>query len=122
MKKYKVFFWVTTVFIFLAEGVVPAITTHSAMTIAGITGLGYPVYFVTMLAVFKVLGALVLIIPQVPARIKEWAYAGFAIDFISAFVSICVVSGFSGGALLPIVALVILAISYVSYRKMKSVK
>ena len=90
------------------------------MAVAGIMGLGYPMYFVTLLAVFKLLGGLALIIPAVPARVKEWAYAGYGIDFISAFVSIWAVAGFGGQLALPLIAIAILVISYVSYHKMKS--
>lgn len=99
------------------EGVLPAFTSQSEMAVQGITHLGYPVYFGTMLAVFKVLGALVLIIPQVPRRIKEWAYAGFGIDFIAALVSLWVVDGFGGTVVLPAVFFVFLVISYKSYHK-----
>jgi hypothetical protein len=90
------------------------------MAIEGITHLGYPIYFVTLLTVFKVLGGFALIIPQVPTRIKEWAYAGYGFDFISAFVSIVAVDGFGVGALIPIVAMVILVLSYTSYHKLKA--
>ena len=72
-----------------------------------------------MLTVFKVLGALALIIPQVPARVKEWAYAGFAIDFISAFVSIWAVDGVSGMTFFPLIVLGVLIVSYVYYHKLK---
>jgi hypothetical protein len=117
MKKYKIMFWITTVALFLFEGVMPALTGHSQMAIDGITGLGYPVYFVTILTVFKVLGSLALIIPQVPARIKEWAYAGFGFDFIAAFVSLWVVAGFGSFLLLPVVAMAFLIVSYISYHR-----
>jgi hypothetical protein len=119
MKKDKILFWITTGIIFLFEGVMPALTSHTEMAKEGIRHLGYPEYFGVMLAVFKVLGSLALIIPKVPARIKEWAYFGFALDFIAAFVSICVVDGFSGMALIPLVALGILAVSYTSYHKLQ---
>ncbi len=113
-------FWVTTGIIFIMEGVLPAFTSQTDMAVQGITHLGYPVYFGTMLAVFKVLGSLVLIFPQAPARIKEWAYAGFGIDFISAFVSIVVVDGFGVAALLPLVFMILLVLSYRSYRSVIS--
>jgi hypothetical protein len=119
MKKYKIIFWVTTTLIFIFEGVMPAVSGHSEMAIHGITGLGYPLYFVTLLTVFKVLGSLALIIPQVPARVKEWAYAGFGIDFISAFVSILAVAGWIGGLIIPVLAFVILILSYISFHKIK---
>jgi hypothetical protein len=120
MKKTKIVFWVSTTLIFLFEGVMPALTGHSQMAIEGITSLGYPVYFVSILTVFKVLGALALIIPKVPARVKEWAYAGFAIDFISAFVSIWVVAGLMPMTFFPLVVFAVLIVSYVSYHKMKA--
>lgn len=117
MKKEKILFWVTTSIIFIFEGVMPALTSQSMMAIEGFTHLGYPVYFVMMLTVFKVVGSLVLIIPKVPARIKEWAYVGFGFDFVCAFLSICIVDGFVGIALVPLLAFVVLAISYVNYHK-----
>jgi len=83
----------------------PALTGHTEMAKEGIRHLGYPEYFGTMLVAFKVLGTLALMIPQIPARIKEWAYAGFAIDFISACVSIIAVDGFSALAFFPLIVL-----------------
>ncbi|MBP6855175.1 MAG: DoxX family protein [Candidatus Pacebacteria bacterium] len=118
MKKHKIIFWVTTSLIFIFEGVMPALTSQSEMSIQGIVGLGYPLYFVTLLTVFKVLGSIVLIVPKFPARVKEWAYAGFGIDFICAFVSLWVVAGFNAGLALPVVAFIILALSYNSYHKL----
>src|SRR6185295_867667 len=42
----------------------------------GITQLGYPVYFLTIIGVWKILGAVAVLIPKFPL-LKEWAYAGF---------------------------------------------
>ena len=42
------------------------------------THLGFPAYFRVVLSWAKLLGVLLLLAP-VPARLKEWAYAGFAI-------------------------------------------
>ncbi len=120
MKKYTIAFWITTTAIFLFEGVLVAFTWNSELSRQGIMGLGYPAYFVGLLAAFKVVGSIALIVPKVPARVKEWAYAGFGIDFICAFVSIVVVSGFGMAALLPAVFFVFLVISYISRRKMLS--
>lgn len=118
MKKYKIYFWVTTTLIFLFEGVMTALTSQTQMAKEGITSLGYPEYFGNMLVVAKVLGALTLILPFMPKRLKEWAYAGFAFDFIAAFVSLWVVNGFNGMLILPAVFVVILAISYMSFHKL----
>lgn len=120
MKKYKIIFWITTGIIFLFEGVLVAFTSQSEMAVQGITSLGYPVYFGTMLAVFKVLGSLALIIPKIPRRIKEWAYAGFMIDFIGALVSIVVVYGFGIMVILPIVFIGILMASYISFDRLNN--
>jgi hypothetical protein len=118
MKKYTVLFWTTTTLIFLFEGVMTALTFNSELGQQGIANLGYPLYFGTMLAIFKILGSIVLIVPKFPKNIKEWAYAGFGIDFIAAFVSIWVVMGFGIGLLLPIIFMGVLAVSYVSWKKL----
>lgn len=120
MKKNKIIFWTTTTIIFLMEGVMPALTSQTEMAKEGIRHLGYPDYFGVMLTVFKVLGSLVLIIPQIPNRVKEWAYAGFAIDFIGAFVSIAVVDGISGTTFFPLFIFGILIVSYVYYHKTRT--
>ncbi len=120
MKKYTILFWVSTAIIFIMEGVLVALTWHTDMAIQGITSLGYPAYFAAMLAAFKVLGSLALIIPKVPARVKEWAYAGFGIDFICALASSWVVMGFGAPLLLPAAFIVILVVSYVSYHRVSA--
>ncbi|HUB80760.1 MAG TPA: DoxX family protein [Bryobacteraceae bacterium] len=51
-----------------------------------ITRLGFPPYFRVELAWAKLLGVAALLAP-VPARLKEWAYAGFAINLVSALVA-----------------------------------
>ena len=52
------------------------------------TRLGFPAsYFRVELSWAKVLGVLVLLVPMVPARLKEWAYAGFAINLVSALIA-----------------------------------
>ncbi|MFZ4799194.1 MAG: DoxX family protein [Bacteroidia bacterium] len=120
MKKNKIIFWTTTGLIFLFEGVMPALTGNSEMAKEGIRHLGYPEYFPLLLASFKVLGALSLIIPQIPSRIKEWAYAGFAFDFIFAFASIWAVDGLSGMTFFPLVVFAVLVVSYIYYHKLKA--
>jgi uncharacterized membrane protein YphA (DoxX/SURF4 family) len=56
---------------------------HYRPTIDGIVHLGYPVYFVTIIGVWKVLGALALLAPGFP-RLKEWAYAGIFFNMTGA--------------------------------------
>ncbi|MDC6406154.1 MULTISPECIES: DoxX family protein [Maribacter] len=118
-KTNKIIFWTTTIIIFLMEGVMPALTSQTELAKEGIRHLGYPEYFGNTLVVFKVLGALTLIIPQVPARIKEWAYAGFAFDFIFASISHFAVDGMDFQSFFPLIILGILIASYVSFHKLQ---
>lgn len=117
MKKLKIIFWTTTVIIFLFEGVMPVFTFQSELAKEGISHLGYPGYFGNALVALKVLGVLALIIPKIPRRIKEWAYAGFAFDFIFATISHWVVDGFGGQTIFPLIFLVILVAAYVTDQK-----
>ena len=50
--------------------------------------LGFPAgFFRAELSIAKVLGVLALLVPMMPARIKEWAYCGFAINLVSAVIA-----------------------------------
>ena len=84
--------------------------------------MGYPEYFGNALVVFKVLGVLALVFPQVPKRVKEWAYAGFALAFIFATISHGAVDGINGQTFFPLVIFGILAVSYIYYHKLNSNK
>lgn len=121
MTKEKLIFWSTTILIALFEGVMPALTSHTEMAKEGLRHLGYPSYFGTAIVVFKVLGVLALVIPQIPHRLKEWAYAGFVFDFLFASISHAAVDGVNGQTFFPIIALAILMVSYFYYHKLKEV-
>lgn len=54
--------------------------------VEGITKLGYPRYLLYILGVAKIAGVIVIAAPGL-LRLKEWAYAGFTIDFLGAFAS-----------------------------------
>jgi hypothetical protein len=116
-KTTKAIYWTTTVIIFLFEGVMPALTSQTQLAKQGIQHLGYPEYFGNAFVIFKVIGTLALIIPQVPNRIKEWAYAGFAFDFIFASISIWAVDGVSFMTFFPMIILAILIVSYITHEK-----
>ncbi|WPO78526.1 DoxX family protein [Flavobacterium sp. KACC 22761] len=122
MKKAKIIFWTTTILIFLFEGVMPALTSQTEMAKEGIRHLGYPEYFGNALVVFKVLGVLALVIPQVPKNVKEWAYAGFGFDFIFASISHFAVDGMNFQSFFPLIILLILATSYIYYHKIERYK
>ena len=118
MKKNKIIYWITTGLIFLMEGVMPALTSQTKMAKEGISHLGYPEYFGNALVVFKVLGALILIIPKLPRKLKELAYAGFTFNFLFACISHGAVDGVNGQTFFPLIVLAILAASYYNYSKL----
>lgn len=120
MKKTTLFFWLSTGFIFLFEGVMPALTGNSELAVEGVRHLGYPDYFRIMLTCFKVAGALALVLPMTPVKLREWAYAGFTFNFIAAAVSHWAVDGFGGQTIFPLVMIAILAVSYVQRQKLSA--
>lgn len=121
MKKINIIYWTATILIFLFEGVMPALTSQTEMAKEGIRHLGYPEYFGMMLAVAKVLGSLAITVPQMPNRIKEWAYAGLSFDFVAAFISLWAVDGLHAETFFPLIVLGVLIISYVYYHKKRAV-
>lgn len=122
MKKEKTIFWIATTFIALFEGVMPALTSQTELAKEGIRHLGYPAYFGNALVVFKVLGVLALIIQKIPKRVKEWAYAGFAFDFIFATISHGAVDGINLQTFFPLVVFGVLVVSYIYYHKLDTAK
>jgi len=118
-KKDLTIYWIFTGLIVLLDGLIPALTFNSKLAVEGIRHLGYPDYFRIELSIAKVIGAIALILPMVPARIKEWAYAGFGITFISAAIGNAVVDGIGGSAFMPLVGLLLLTISYIYYLKVR---
>src|SRR5947209_18372650 len=94
-KSDKIIYWIFTSIIFLFDSLMPAFTFNTQLAKDGISHLGYPDYFRIELTIFKILGGIVLIIPSMPKRLKEWAYFGFALDFISAFIGHTAVDGFN---------------------------
>lgn len=118
LKRTKILYWTTTALIVLFEGVMPALTSHTELAVAGIRHLGYPDYFRVMLTVFKVAGAAALLLPFVKGQIKEWAYAGFGFTMISACISHWAVDGPGVQTFFPLFIFAVLVLSYVSYQKL----
>jgi len=110
-----IIFWVATTIIILFEGVMPLSTViFSPENVnAGTKPLGYPDYFAYSLIVCKVLGVIAISVPQIPGKLKEWAYAGFTFNLIFAFISHAIVDKNIGFMLLPLIILGILTLSYI---------
>ncbi|WP_136667862.1 DoxX family protein [Flavobacterium sp. H122] len=122
MKTDKTIYWVTTILLFMMEGIMPALTFQTEMAQQGISHLGYPVYFGNALVVFKILGALALVIPQVPKRFKELAYAGFLFNFLFASISHFAIDGVHFQSFFPLLILLVLGISFMYYQKLYSLR
>lgn len=84
--------------------------------------LGFPDYFRIELVAAKVIGAVLLLIPSVPLRIKEWIYAGFIIAMVSALIAhICSHDPVSKITfVLTDLVLILLSIRFVSNRDYKN--
>ena len=83
-KRNRIIYWISTLWLalgMLATGTLQLFKVKAEGAVAppgvdGIVLLGYPVYFLTILGVWKILGVVALLIPKFPL-VKEWAYAGF---------------------------------------------
>jgi uncharacterized membrane protein len=83
----KIFYWIVTLWLalgMLSTGVVQLIKMDE--DVANILHLGYPVYVLTIIGVWKLLGVVALLIPKFPL-LKEWAYAGFFFAMVGAIIS-----------------------------------
>ena len=78
-------FWIATVFFCLQIGFTAYAQLSLPQVAEAFTRLGFPAYFRVELALAKLLGVVLLLAP-VPARLKEWVYAGFAITLASALI------------------------------------
>lgn len=74
--------------------------------------VGYPQQLRVLLGIAKLLGAVVLVVPG-NARVKEWAYAGFAFAWIAAFVAHHLAHD-GAMAFAPVILLVLLVVSYLT--------
>ncbi|MGV3697173.1 DoxX family protein [Flavobacterium sp.] len=114
MKRAKILFWTATIILVLWEGIMPLSTIlfMPEYVTAGTEPLGYPDYFAYALIICKVLGVIAITLPQIPSKLREWAYAGLTFNLIFAVISHVMVDGNVAFILMPIVVLGILAVSY----------
>jgi len=111
MKSRKILYTITTAWVAGVMTITGVLSVaHAKSMMEGFAHLGYPPYFANFLGVAKLLGVYALLVPGF-ARIKEWAYAGFAIVIVSASFS-HLKSGDGLKALEPLATLAALAVSY----------
>lgn len=121
MKSTKIIYWITTGIICLFS--LGAIQMNSQMAIDGANHLLIPRYLGIEASIGQLIGLVLLIIPAVPKRFKEWAYVGFGIMYITAFIAHIAV----GDPIVPygLMALLFFAIllgSYISFHKLETAK
>lgn len=117
MKILKITYWITTGLVVV--GMLASVYHYffnPALKVA-YAHLGFPDWFRVELGVAKLLGAITLGIPKIPARIKEWAYAGFFINFFSAIIAHYQVGDPVFNLISPALMLVFLMISYVTFHQ-----
>ena len=85
-KKIVVAFWIVTALFCLQMGFTAYAQLSLPVVAEAFTHLGFPGYFRVELSWAKFLGIVLLLAP-VPPRLKEWAYAGFAITVVSALIA-----------------------------------
>lgn len=117
MKKLKTWYWIATIIfalMMIMDGF-GGITQQEAGKEV-LKHLGYPMYLLIIVGIAKLLGAISILQHKYTA-IKEWAYAGFAINFIGAFASRAFVGDGISLLIPPVIALVIMFIPYTLWKK-----
>jgi hypothetical protein len=111
-KRNNIIYWIATVWMSL--GMVSSAVVQLAQMEEEVNmfkELGYPVYLMTILGVWKILGVITALIPKLPL-LKEWAYAGFFFVLSGAMIS-HIVMGDSMGEIFPaFFTLVLTAVSW----------
>ena len=105
-------YWISTVLVvlsFLSGGIVDLLRVPQALE--GMTHLGYPPYFLSILGFWKVLGAIVILLPGF-LLLKEWAYAGMIFDLTGASASHIAVGDGVAHIVTPVVLAVLVVASW----------
>ena len=111
-KTRKIIYWIFTCWLVLgmvSTGIVQLIRKPDE--VENFTGLGYPLYLMTMIGIWKLLGSVAVLAPKFPL-IKEWAYAGFFFAMTGAAISHIAV-GHSVGKIFP--PFLLLALTMISW-------
>lgn len=114
-KRNKIIYWIATVWLALgmvSTGAVQLLKVKEEVD--NMIHLGYPIYFLTILGVWKMLGVIAVLVPKFPI-LKEWAYAGFFFAMSGATIS-RLVMGDPVSKVFPSVLLLILTMVSWYYR------
>lgn len=111
-KRNKIIYWIATLWLALgivSSGIVQLIKNKEEVDM--MTHLGYPLYFLTIIGVWKMLGVAAVLIPKIPL-VKEWAYAGFFFAMSGAVVSHFAVGDGAKEFFGPVLLLILTVISW----------
>ncbi|MBY0426335.1 MAG: DoxX family protein [Cytophagales bacterium] len=120
MKTNKIIYWIATGLVGLGQTFAAFNYFTNPQIADAFKHLGFPDYFRIELGTAKVIGVLVLLLPFIPVRVKEWAYAGFGIVFISATIAHIASGDPVGQAIAPLVMLTFLIVSNIYLHKTKA--
>lgn len=112
-------YWIATALLCLQMGFTAYAQLRLPEVAEAFARLGFPDYFRVELSWAKFLGVLVLLAPA-PARLKEWAYAGFAITLVSALIAHFAVGDGPDAWSFAAGTSVLWALSYVFWRRKQS--
>src|SRR5262245_17273589 len=107
----KIAYWASTALASLSLLTALVYLTGSEEVVAGFTHSGYPQHLRIVLGIAKPLAAIVLLVPRL-AVLKEWAYAGVTFAWVMASLSAYMVGDGPQVWVMPLVLLVLLAVSY----------
>ena len=113
-------FWISTALFALQMGFTAYARLRLPQVAAAFAHLGFPAYFRVELSWAKLAGLAALLIPMVPARLKEWAYVGFAITLVSALIAHLVVGDGVEAWSWSVGTGVLLGASYFFYRRLQT--
>lgn len=113
----KIIYWASTVFIALLS-MSGILFLNSPEATEGMKHLGLPVWFSYELTIGKFIGGLMLLLPFIPKRFKEWAYVALGIDMLSATIALTNVDGPVAKSFFPLVIFAVLLVSYISFHKL----
>jgi len=120
MKTNKIIYWITTSLVGLGQTFAAYSYFTDPKVTEGFKHLGFPDYFRLELAAAKLIGVLVILLPFIPVRVKEWAYAGFGIVFVSATIAHIASGDPTGQVVAPLVMFALLIVSNIYLHKSKN--
>ena len=115
-KTKSIAYWTTTILVAfpIGSGGIAQLAQYRANPHGVVPELGYPMYFFAILGIWKVLGAIAILVPRYP-RLKEWAYAGIFFDLTGAAASCAWVGGYGAYGFHIIAPLVITGFTVASW-------